>query len=148
MSQPIIRDMDRKDIDAVEMIERETFSTPWSREIYLKEIEENKFAYYFVIEEDQEIVGFCGVWFVFDDAQITNLAIDKRHRNKGYGKMLFQYVLNRAIARGIHQLSLEVRESNETAQSLYKKFGLQPAGIRKQYYTDNQEDAIVMWVKL
>jgi len=101
-----------------------------------------------VIEVRHQLIGFCGVWLVLDEAQVTNIAIDPAFRGKGYGTLLFQHMVKNAIARGASNLSLEVRTSNKQAQHLYRKFGLEPVGVRKRYYTDNNEDAIVMWVRL
>ncbi|PXW86391.1 [SSU ribosomal protein S18P]-alanine acetyltransferase [Streptohalobacillus salinus] len=148
MSKVAIRLMQTSDLEQVTAIERRSFKTPWDRALYQKEIEENQFAYYYVIEKDNEIIGFCGMWIVLDDAQITNIAIDPDHRKFSYGSTLFQYVLNQAMVKGARTLSLEVRTSNIAAQTLYEKFHLQKAGTRRNYYTDNNEDAIVMWVTL
>lgn len=148
MSKLLIRPMEVVDIDQVIEIEQHSFAMPWTNEIYQKEITDNNFAYYYVLEKDQTIIGFCGTWIVLDEAQVTNIAICPEFRNKGYGESLFQYVLNQVIALGASQLSLEVRVSNEVAKKLYQKFNLQPGGIRKKYYTDNNEDALVMWVRL
>lgn len=148
MTEFIIRQMTVEDIDQVKKIEAESFTLPWTEDIYQKELTENNYAYYYVIAINQQIIGFCGVWIVVDEAQITNIAISSRYRGHGYGASLFQYVINQAILAGSVRLSLEVRISNIIAQKLYRKFGLKPAGIRKNYYTDNNEDAIVMWVNL
>ncbi|BAM46494.1 MAG: ribosomal protein S18-alanine N-acetyltransferase [Amphibacillus sp.] len=148
MSNIVIRPMELKDLDQVEEIERKSFTSVWTKNLYKKELLENHFAYYFVIEKDDKLIGFCGLWLVLDEAQVTNIAVDPQYRGQGYGAMLFQYMLNHAMTRGATNLSLEVRYSNYTAQRLYQKFGLEKAGIRKNYYTDNNEDAIVMWVRL
>lgn len=143
-----IRPMELDDLDQVTQIEKKSFQTPWSKVLYHKELVENHFAHYFVIENCYQIIGFCGVWLVLDEAQVTNIAIDPIYRGQGYGKMLFQYMLSKAMLNGAKSLSLEVRKTNKAAQALYERFGLEKAGIRKNYYTDNNEDAIVMWVKL
>ncbi|WP_017473312.1 ribosomal protein S18-alanine N-acetyltransferase [Amphibacillus jilinensis] len=143
-----IRPMELDDLDQVTQIEKKSFQTPWSKVLYRKELFENHFAHYFVIENCYQIIGFCGVWLVLDEAQVTNIAIDPIYRGQGYGKMLFQYMLSKAMLNGAKSLSLEVRKTNKAAQALYERFGLEKAGIRKNYYTDNNEDAIVMWVKL
>lgn len=148
MSDISIRAMTLEDLEYVVIIESKSFTSPWSKALYQKELVQNHFAHYYVIEVDQEIIGFCGVWLVLDEAQVTNIAIDPSQRGKGYGTILFQYMLNQVIRKGATNLSLEVRKSNKTAQAMYKKFGLECAGIRKHYYTDNNEDAIVMWVRL
>ncbi|UOQ84311.1 ribosomal protein S18-alanine N-acetyltransferase [Gracilibacillus salinarum] len=148
MSSVEFRKMEPEDLHAVKEIDKRSFSVPWPDDIYDQELFKNTYAHYFVAVVDKKVVGFCGVWMVIDEAQITNIAIDPDYRGKGYGKGLFQYVINYAVASGIIQLSLEVRVSNLAAQKMYKKFGLQPGGIRKNYYTDNQEDALVLWVSL
>lgn len=148
MARVEFRRMKESDIEAVMYIDMLSFPKPWPENIYYEELRNNKYATYFVAVVDNEIVGFCGAWMVFDEAQITNIAIDPSHRGMGYGQGLFQYVINYGIAHGIKHLSLEVRVSNVAAQRMYKKFRLQPGGIRKNYYTDNQEDALVLWVNL
>lgn len=144
----LIRPMTLNDLHQVEEIEKKSFATIWSRNLYKKEITENSFAHYFTMEKDDKVIGFCGMWLVIDEVQITNIAVDPDYRGFGYGTLLFQHMLNVAIHQGAVGLSLEVRTTNLPAQRLYRKFGLEPAGIRKNYYTDNNEDAIVMWVKL
>ncbi|MDX8047577.1 ribosomal protein S18-alanine N-acetyltransferase [Gracilibacillus sp. S3-1-1] len=148
MANIAFRKMELSDIDFVQTIEERSFPTPWPRYIYEEELTNNKHAQYFVATVNEQVVGFCGSWMVLDEAQITNIAIDPDYRGKGYGQGLFQYVINYAVAHEIHHLSLEVRVSNLTAQRMYKKFGMEPGGIRKNYYSDNQEDALVLWVKL
>jgi ribosomal-protein-alanine N-acetyltransferase len=140
--------MTLNDLDQVLEIERASFPTPWTEDIFLNEIRLNQFATYYVIENERKVIGYCGLWLIIDEAQITNIAILPNYRGKKYGQMLFQYVLNQAIVQGAEKLSLEVRVSNDAAKKMYEKFGLAPGGIRKSYYSDNNEDAIVMWVKL
>ncbi|GAF14807.1 LOW QUALITY PROTEIN: ribosomal-protein-S18p-alanine acetyltransferase [Bacillus sp. JCM 19046] len=143
-----IRKMDFEDIDAVLIVERDAFPTPWTRDAFISEVSKNKFAYYFVLELKGHIIGYCGLWKVMDEAQITNIAILTEHRGQSYGEYILLYVMQ--WLRGVHakNLSLEVRESNTPAQSLYHKLGFSQVGVRKKYYADNQEDAWVMWVNL
>lgn len=148
MAEVVIRKMENVDVDQVYEVEKASFATPWSKEIFEQEIVENLFAHYFVMEVDGEIAGYCGLWVVIDDAQITNIAISPKYRGNKLGEKLFLYTLKQAIRLGGRRLSLEVRASNIIAQRMYRKFGLVPGGVRKNYYTDNQEDAIVMWVNL
>ncbi|SHN35197.1 ribosomal protein S18-alanine N-acetyltransferase [Gracilibacillus kekensis] len=148
MAKVQFRKMKESDIEAVRNIDKQSFPKPWPEDIYYEELKNNNYAVYFVAIVDDNIVGFCGCWMILDEAQITNIAVDPSYRGKGYGQGLFQYVINYGIAHGIRLLSLEVRVSNIVAQRMYKNFGLQPGGIRKNYYTDNQEDAIVLWVNL
>ena len=148
MAEVIIRPMKIDDVEQVFKVEEATFSTPWPKDIFYKEIGENEHAYYFVMLLDEEIIGYAGVWVVLDDAQITNIAVLPEYRGKKLGEKLFRYMMQKLIMMDVIRLSLEVRESNIAAQKMYRKFGFVPGGIRKNYYVDNQEDAIVMWVNL
>lgn len=142
------RFMKEEDIDQVLEIEHASFTTPWSREAFHNELTINKFAIYIVLEADEKVVGYCGVWIVVDEAHVTNIAILPEYRGKRLGEALMQQLFEVAKTMGARSMTLEVRVTNYVAQSLYQKFGFQKGGLRKNYYTDNQEDAIVMWVKL
>src|SRR5699024_7530304 len=109
---------------------------------------ENSYAYYFVLTYEQKTVGYGGLWIIVNDAQITNIALLPEYRGKQLGEKLLHYLLQYAKSVGVERLSLEVRTSNIVAQRLYRKMGFVPGGIHKNYYTDNQEDAIIMWVNL
>lgn len=148
MAEFSIREMYEDDISAVLAVDHASFSAPWSKEIYEQEINHNKYAYYFVIEESGEIIGYVGLWIIQEDAQITNIALLPTYRGYKIGEKLFGFAMQFAIQRGADRLSLEVRESNTVAQNLYEKFGLVRGGVRKKYYPDNGEDALVMWVNL
>lgn len=148
MAKVTIREMKLSDIIQVLDVERASFATPWTTDVFYQELIDNKHAHYFVMDLDGIVVGYIGIWIVIDDAQITNVAILPNYRGNKLGEKLFGYTVQYAVEMGVKRLSLEVRESNYPAQGLYKKFGLVPGGIRKNYYTDNQEDAIVMWVNL
>ncbi|USK92512.1 ribosomal protein S18-alanine N-acetyltransferase [Rossellomorea marisflavi] len=143
-----IRFMTVDDVDAVMEIEEQSFTVPWSREAFISEMEENHLSMYIVIEDEGQIAGYCGVWIVVDEAHITNVAILPSHRGKGYGELLMRKIMEMAIESGARVMTLEARVSNVPAQSLYRKLGFQDGGIRKRYYSDNQEDALVMWVNL
>lgn len=143
------RRMNVLDVEAVHAIELASFPTPWTLDSFHYEMRENKFAYYLVAEnEEGGIVGFCGMWLVIDAAQITNVAVIETVRGLGIGEGLMREAMKIAKEREIDIMSLEVRVSNTVAQNLYRKLGFQDGGIRKAYYTDNQEDALVMWVNL
>ncbi|MED4128984.1 MULTISPECIES: ribosomal protein S18-alanine N-acetyltransferase [Shouchella] len=143
-----VRRMDVFDIDAVLTVETEAFTTPWTREAFEAELVRNNYAYYFVLEVDEMVVGYCGLWKVIDEVQITNIAILKKHRGHSYGEYLLRSIMEWLKMVNAQTLSLEVRASNEVAQGLYHKLGFSRVGIRKNYYADNQEDAWVMWVRL
>lgn len=143
-----IRHMVEDDINDVLKVEENCFATPWTRVAFINELSNNKFAHYLVFENNHEIIGYCGLWVIIDEAQITNIAIHSHYRGLKLGKQLLSHSIEFARLLGAQKLSLEVRASNEVAQSLYRKMGFQAGGIRKNYYTDNQEDALVMWVRL
>lgn len=143
-----VRKMEMADVQEVMEIDKRSFPAPWTREIFEQELTKNNFAHYFVVARETEIIGYVGMWIVFDDAQITNIAVDPKYRGKSIGEKLFGFALSFAFQQGAQKLSLEVRPSNHVAKSMYEKFGLKEGGIRKNYYPDNGEDAIVMWVNL
>lgn len=143
------RKMTPDDVEAVHAIEVATFPTPWTLDSFHYEMRENNFAYYVIAENDQgEIIGFCGIWIVIDSAQITNVAVVETARGQGIGEGLMREAMRIARNQEADAMSLEVRVTNTVAQNLYRKLGFQEGGIRKGYYTDNQEDALVMWVNL
>ena len=143
------RKMTPEDVEAVYKIEVATFPTPWTLDSFHYEMRENKFAYYVVAEdEEKNIIGFCGMWLVIDSAQITNVAVIEAARGKKIGEGLMREAIRIAKEHAMEIMSLEVRVSNHVAQNLYRKLGFHDGGIRKGYYTDNQEDALVMWVNL
>jgi ribosomal-protein-alanine N-acetyltransferase len=143
-----IRFMTINDLEAVMAVERDAFPTPWDSDIFKNEIISNQFAHYLVYEIKEVIIGYCGLWIVMDEAQITNIAIHSSYRGKNHGEQLLRYVIAFVKQMGVIKLSLEVRVSNHVAQSLYRKVGFRDGGIRKNYYADNLEDALVMWVNV
>lgn len=142
------RPMELADIDQVFEIETASFATPWSKEAFYNELTKNRFAVYTLLEVDETIAGYCGVWIIVDEAHITNIALLPEYRGRKLGEALLKKVMETARDMGAKTLTLEVRVSNTVARSLYRKQGFQEGAIRKQYYTDNLEDAIVMWVNL
>ncbi|MEG0384653.1 MAG: ribosomal protein S18-alanine N-acetyltransferase [Solibacillus sp.] len=143
------RKMTITDVEAVHAIEQATFPSPWTMDSFYYEMTENQFAHYLVAEDEQQtIIGFCGMWLVIDAAQITNVAVVDAVRGQGMGEGLMREAIHIAKEANMDVMSLEVRVTNTVAQNLYRKLGFQDGGIRKNYYTDNQEDALVMWVNL
>lgn len=145
-----IRPMTLSDIEPVIKIDRQSFSMPWSEQLYRSELSNNPAAYLFVIEageELQEVVGFLGFWFIVDEAHISTFAIDPAFRRKGLGRRLLKFALARAASLGAELASLEVRLSNRSAVKLYEEFGFTITGRRKGYYQDNGEDALFMVLK-
>ena len=143
------RKMTAADVEAVYEIELATFPSPWTLDSFHYEMRENQFAHYTVAVNDTgKIIGFCGMWIVIDSAQITNVAVLPEARGLGIGEALMREAMKVAKEGGADIMSLEVRVSNTVAQNLYRKLEFQDGGIRKGYYTDNGEDALVMWVNL
>ena len=140
----LIRRMTIDDVPTVAAIEAATFPTPWSEDAFRKEITDNPVARYLVAEKDGAVIGFAGAWIILDESHITNIAILAEHRGNGYGRALtaalMQYLSNLVAAYA----TLEVRKSNVTAQNLYKSLGYVSVGVRKRYYEDNGEDALLM----
>lgn len=132
-------------IERVLEIERESFRTPWPRDAYTHELNENRLATYFIAREGDELVGYCGMWVILDEAHITTIAVDPKYRGMHVGARLLHTLIQAAVERGARWMTLEVRASNLTAQKLYKKYGFREIGARKGYYSDNREDAIIMW---
>jgi ribosomal-protein-alanine N-acetyltransferase len=142
------RAMELDDIDRIYEIETKSFATPWSKEAFYNELTMNKFAFYTVIEVGNEVAGYCGAWVVVDEVHITNIALLPEYRGMRLGEALLRKVMDLVKELGAKTMTLEVRVSNIVAQALYRKLGFQEGAIRKQYYTDNLEDALVMWVNL
>lgn len=144
----VFRYMREEDLDQIMEVEHASFTTPWSREAFYNELFNNKFAVYLVLEMDNRVVGYCGVWIVIDEAHVTNVAVLPAYRGRKLGEALLSKLMSIAREMGARSMTLEVRVTNHVAQSLYRKLGFQNGGIRKSYYSDNQEDALVMWVNL
>lgn len=142
------RSMKEEDIPQIVAIEESSFATPWTAEAFERELNMNEYAHYVVMETEEGILGYCGLWIILDESHITNIAILPQYRGQRLGEALLQDVINKARDLGANTMTLEVRVSNEIAKKLYRKFGFQNGGIRKRYYTDNYEDGLVMWVNL
>jgi ribosomal-protein-alanine N-acetyltransferase len=132
------------DLAAVHEIERESFTTPWPAHAYRQELEQNKLAHYLVARYGDLIVGFAGTWMLVDEAHVTTFATRASWRRQGVGERLLIALLDLAVARGAAEATLEVRPSNYPARNLYEKFGFRVAGVRPRYYSDNNEDALIM----
>ena len=144
MSEPVIRFMRLKDVDAVAAIEQATFARPWSRESFRQELTRNAAARYLVAEQDGEILGYAGAWVILDESHITNIAVREDARGRGIGRKLTAELLQVLSNLGAGYATLEVRISNDRAQRLYKSLGFVSVGKRKRYYEDNNEDAYLM----
>ncbi|MBC8014334.1 MAG: ribosomal protein S18-alanine N-acetyltransferase [Sporomusaceae bacterium] len=144
MTQVTMRRMNEIDIDGVLFVEEQSFTTPWSRAGFVAEMK-NELSYYLVMIESGRIIGYAGMWVIVDEAHVTNVAILPEHRGRKLGGKLMGELIQCAKGRGAVSMTLEVRATNMAAKALYEKFGFTSRGIRRNYYTDNQEDAIIMW---
>lgn len=142
------REMVEDDIPSVVTIEEESFTVPWTQEIFEHEMTGNNYAHYIVAVENDEVIGHCGMWIVLDECHITNVAVLKRLRGYKIGEGLMRRAIDLCKEMNVKLMTLEVRVSNVTAQNLYRKLDFQEGGIRKNYYSDDGEDALVMWVEL
>lgn len=134
-------------IPGVLEIEQLSFTTPWSQQAFTYEILSNNFAYYLVALEESKVVGYAGIWLVMDEAHITNVAVHPKYRGRSIGETLMLEMVRQAVIRGTVRMTLEVRPSNKAARELYNKLGFEEKGLRKKYYTDTNEDAIIMWLE-
>ncbi len=142
------RRMTMRDLDEVLRIERASFSAPWSRNAFAGELMDNHFAEYLVMFSGEQMIGYGGMWVIVDEAHVTNIAVYPEFRGRRNGERLLRMMMAEATARGAARMTLEVRVSNEVAKRLYRKLGFGDAGLRKGYYTDNREDALIMWADL
>ena len=133
-----------EDAHAIYEIEQQSFSVPWRLESVLAELEGAENKLYMVICEENHIVGYAGAWLVYDEGQITNIAVLPSARGKGYGSKITKQVINECFSRGMHEIFLEVRRSNLAALAMYRNLGFSVKGIRKDYYSEPTEDAYIM----
>ena len=138
------REMRPEDADAVEVVEKACFAIPWSRESFWKEAA-NENTCYLLALDGANVIGYAGCWISFEEAQITNIAIAPEYRGQGVGTALMAKLIALVKDRGVTAMTLEVRPSNAPARALYAHYGFREAGVRKKYYHDNGEDAIIMW---
>lgn len=133
------------DVSAMAELDRQCFADPWSEGAFRSELTENGRAFYIVAETEGQVVGYAGLWAILDEGHITNVAVAPEFRRRGVGKAIVATLLDASRQNGLSSFTLEVRESNLPAQGLYSQFGFRPAGIRKGYYQNNGENAIIMW---
>ena len=132
---------DAKEIFAIEM---ECFSVPWSLDSIETELLNEDKKLYYVVEDANGVVGYAGAWIVYDEGQITNIAIRPSARRQGFGAKLTSALIEECFKRGMHEIFLEVRISNLSALSLYRQLGFTVKGMRKNYYSEPKEDAYIM----
>ncbi|HEY2493145.1 MAG TPA: ribosomal protein S18-alanine N-acetyltransferase [Paenibacillus sp.] len=142
------RPMKLADIPNIMIIEQEAFTLPWTEDAFHNELTNNLFAKYIVLENNGEPIGYAGMWTIVDEAHVTNIALLEAYRGRKLGGLLLEELMNTASQIGMLRITLEVRVSNMIAQKLYERKGFTSVGIRKGYYSDNHEDAMIMWADL
>lgn len=135
-----------EELDGLLAVEEASFTNPWTREMYRAELDNQGLSYFFLAKnEAQRIVGFCSFWRVLDELHINNLAVLPEYRRQGVASAILTRVFAEARLLGVHRATLEVRRSNSVAQHLYERFGFTVAGVRRGYYRQPEEDALVLW---
>lgn len=140
----MIRTLCMDDLPAVEELEEVTFTSKWNHEQFLYEINDNPYAVLKVLYQGDTLIGYMDYWITFECCQLNKIAIHKDYRKKGYASQLMDDLVQEAIVADCEQIMLEVRASNNAAQALYKHYNFLEVNIRKGYYQDNQEDALIM----
>ena len=144
----IIKRMEPSDVDGVIEIEKKAYGEHhWSKDSFMQELSNDLAWYYSLFNSDGKLAAYAGTWHILEEAHITNIAVDADERRKGYGEALLKYILDDCYKEMIKYLTLEVRVSNKAAIALYEKYGFTSFGVRKKYYQDNNEDALIMWTK-
>ena len=141
-----ITKMRRRHLRRVLSIEGRVYPRPWSASLFLSELAQRTTRTYLVAKNNGEVVGYCGMMFTGKEAHVTNIAVDPEFHGRKVGTRLLLTVVTEAIARGAEVVSLEVRVTNDVAQNMYAKFGFAPVSVRKGYYIETNEDALVMVV--
>lgn len=137
-----------EDLEIIISIDNESFSSPWSRQSFIDELTSNLLAYYSIVELDDEIIGYMGMWIILDEAHLTNVAIRSKARGLKLGELAMRHMMGIAKLHGANKMTLEVRKSNQVAINLYNKLNFETLGYRVDYYSNPLEDALIMWVKL
>lgn len=145
MGNLTIRQAEAKDVYAISEMDKRCFTMPWSYAAFEQEIAGNDMALYIVAEIEGQIVGYAGLWLILDEGHITNVAVHPDFRRRAVGKALLSVLIRASEEDGAMRHTLEVRASNEAAIRLYEGFGFRKYGLRRRYYEDNDEDAIIMW---
>lgn len=138
--------MRRRHLRGVMAIERQVYPRPWSPNLFIAEMSDTSSRCYLVARFNRQVVGYAGLVSYGEEAHVTNIAVDPLHHRRKIGTRLLLELILHAIEMGAEAVSLEVRVSNWPAQRLYARFGFRPVGIRRNYYQETNEDALIMWV--
>jgi [ribosomal protein S18]-alanine N-acetyltransferase len=149
ITQPVtvhLAPMRRRHVRSVLRIEEQVYPRPWSHSLFLSELALRTTRAYFVARVGRDVVGYAGLMMTGEDGHVTTIAVDPRWQRHRVASRLLVALAREALERGARNLTLEVRLSNLGAQHLYRRFGFSPVGVRKNYYQETNEDALVMWV--
>lgn len=144
----IMRRMEQRDIDQVWELEQKIFTMPWTKNAFEDAVQGEGKSYlnlFIVTEEENEIIGYCGLWGIAGEGQINNVAVKAEFRNQHIGKQMLEQLIELGKEQGLTMFTLEVRESNRPAIKLYHNLGFVDSGIRTGFYQQPKEDAIIMW---
>ena len=146
MSWDIERTLADTDLDDIVAIEEASFSNPWTRDMYQRELQNPDVSFLYVLRAPGKgVVAFCSFWLVLDEVHVNNLAVRVDFRGRGLGTALLEHVLQAGASRGAERATLEVRRSNGAARRLYERLGFEVAATRPNYYVSPQEDALILW---
>ncbi|MDQ2086214.1 ribosomal protein S18-alanine N-acetyltransferase [Herbivorax sp. ANBcel31] len=134
-----------EDVEDILAVENSCFTVPWSKESFMQELSNKNLAIYICARVEKIAIAYAGMWRICDEGHITNIAVHPQYRRNGIGGRLVQHLINIAKNEKISRITLEVRKSNVIAQKLYTRYGFKVDGVRKEYYSDNGEDAVIMW---
>lgn len=140
-----IREMGLEDLMQVIIIENKCFSDPWSENLFMQEILVSEYAHFYVLTVEDRVMGYGGVWVFLDESHVVNIAVDPQEQGKGYGRALMEQLISYSMSHGYVNMTLEVREHNESAIALYESMGFEVKGRRPKYYVADGEDALIMW---
>jgi ribosomal-protein-alanine N-acetyltransferase len=134
------------DLEGVLDVDALSFTRPWTRAMYESEFLNRDTSRMYVLRTAvRPVAGYCAAWFILDEVHINNIAVRPELRGRGFGSALLAHVLEQGRVAGAPRATLEVRRSNDVARRLYERFGFRVAGVRRDYYTDPTEDALVLW---
>jgi len=145
VSSPIIAPMRRRHLRGVVAIERQANPRPWSLRLFEGELKMPTSRLYLVALDAHEVRGYVGLMITLDEGHITNLAVHPDRRRQHIATMMLLVLMRQAMERNVADVTLEVRMGNQAAQDLYRRFGFAPGGVRKNYYAESGEDALIMW---
>lgn len=143
-----IRRLGPADLEAVLEIENCSFSMPWSREAYENELTRDHLAHFIGCFCQERLLAFAGYWLLLDEGHIANVAVHPDFRRRGLGELIMVHLITLCKSQGGRKMTLEVRRSNVSARNIYSRLGFEESGFRPGYYSDNNEDALIMWADI